>query len=103
MTVEEIKMAIDNPPYSIAIGNLHVCAYEFRKAAKRYLESTDKSNKDELAQISRSKWALFCSSVDSLSHWPNKDCEEELRKELRKIAFAELTSILNEFFVVDNS
>ena len=30
-------------------------------------------------------------------------CEEELRKELRKITFAELNSILNEFFVVDNS
>ena len=103
MTEEEIKRAIDNPPYSIAIGNLHVCAYEFRRAAKRFLENTDKSKQDELALISRSKWALFCSSVDTLSHWSNTDCEEELKKELRKIAFGELNSILNEFFLVENS
>lgn len=103
MTEEEIKIAIDNPPYSIAIGNLRVRAYEFRKAAKRYLENADKPNKDELAQTSRSKWALFCSSVDSLSHWQDTDCEEELKKSLRKIAFGELNSILNEFFVVENS
>ncbi len=103
MTEEEIKKAIDNPPYSIAIGNLHVCAYEFRKAAKRYLENVDKSKQDELALISRSKWALFCNSVYSLSHWSDANCDENLKTELRKIAFGYLSSILNEFFVVENS
>ncbi len=103
MTEEEIKRAIANPPYRIAIETLFVRSQEFRMAAKRYLENVDKPNKDELAQISRSKWALFCSSVDSLSHWPDSDCDEDLKSELRKIAFGNLSSILNEFFVVENS
>ena len=103
MAKEEIERALKNPPYSIAIGNLHSKAFDFREAAKRYLSNTDDTKSDELARDSRSKWALFCSSVDSLSHWPNKDCKEELRKELRKIALAELYSILNEFFLVENS
>ena len=64
MTEEEIKRAINNPPYKIAIDNLYKCALEFCKAAKRYLENTDRSKQDELAQISRSKWASFCYSVD---------------------------------------
>ena len=103
MTEEEIKRAINNPPYKIAIDNLYKCALEFCKAAKRYLENTDRAKQDELAQISRSKWASFCYSVDILSHWSDTDCEEEIKKELRKIAFCELNSILNEFFLVENS
>ena len=100
MTKEEIERALKNPPYSIAIGNLYSKAFDFREAAKRYLSNTDDTKTDELARDSRSKWALFCCSVDSLSHWLDKDCDEELKAELRKIALQYMNSILNEFFVV---
>ena len=100
MIKEEIERALKNPPYSVAIGNLHSRAFDFREAAKRYLSNTDDTKSDELARDSRSKWALFCWSVDSLSHWQDKDCEEELKAELRKIALLYMNSILNEFFVV---
>ena len=100
MTKEEIDRALKNPPYSIAVGNLYSKAFDFREAAKRYLSNTDDTKSDKLARDSRSKWALFCSSVDSLSHWPDRNCEDELKAELRKIAYQSMNSILNEFFVV---
>ena len=100
MAKEEIERALKKPPYSIAIENLHSKAFDFREAASRYLSNTDDTKSDELARDSRSKWALFCCSVDSLSHWLDKDCEEDLKAELRKIALQYMNSILNEFFVI---
>ena len=66
MIKEEIERALKNPPYSVAIGNLHSRAFDFREAAKRYLSNTDDTKSDELARDSAGKREV--TSLSCLKH-----------------------------------
>lgn len=105
MTKEQI---LAQATYQEAIKDFRSKSIDFDLAAKAYRENKNPAKEQELMQISKSAWALYCYQMGHLLYLADhiKDVDAtaaaEAAKDLRKIVFDNFQGKYNYLFIKSN-